>query len=146
MFYYLDTSFIGALLLLEDTTEQVHTFLQKLSKEQLAISHWTCVEFASLLARRVRMQLLTESQALETMKMFEEGIAESFYVIVPTEDDFKLATQLLQHHHTGLRGGDALHLAISQNHGASCLYTLDRGLISAASILNIPAKLGIEVH
>ncbi|MDM8562984.1 hypothetical protein QUF54_06490, partial [Candidatus Marithioploca araucensis] len=59
--------------------------------------------------------------------------------------DFELATQLLQQHHTGLRGGDALHLAISKNHGAECLYTLDRGLVKAVSLLEIVAKMGIEV-
>jgi uncharacterized protein len=71
---------------------------------------------------------------------------DSYYIIIRTADDFKLATQLLTNHHTGLRSGEALHLAIAKNHGAKCLYTLDKGLRAAASALKISAKLGIEVH
>ena len=113
---------------------------------QLATSYWTQVEFSSVLARHVRMQTLTETQALQLLKKFEHYLAGSYYMITPTVDDFKLATKLLEQHHTGLRGGDALHLAISKNHRAKCLYTLDKKLVKAALLLNIPAKIGIQFH
>jgi len=57
--------------------------------------------------------------------------------------DFELAIHFLHQYKTGLRAGDALHLAISKNYDAKMLYTLDQGLLKAASILNIPAQLGI---
>ena len=146
MLYYFDTSFVTPLFLQEPTTTQVVSFMQNFTTEQLATSYWTQVEFASLVARHVRMQTLTEKQALQLVKNFEQYLENFFYIITPNVDDFKLATKLLEEHHTGLRGGDALHLAISKNHGAECFYTLDKKLLKAASLLNISAKIGIQVH
>ncbi len=144
--FYFDTSFVTPLFVDEPTSVLIVDFMQKIPTGQLLTSYWTQVEFASLLARRVRMQELTEEQALQILKEFEQLLVDSYQIIMPTVEDFKLATQLLQHHHTGLRGGDALHLAISKNQGAKCLYTLDQGLIKAATSLNIVAKLGIQIH
>jgi len=143
--FYFDTSFVAPLFLQEVTSDVVAAFMQNIPAGQLAVSYWTQVEFSSLLARRVRMQDLTEEVALQTLKNFENALINSYFMIMPTVEDFELATQLLQHHHTGLRGGDALHLAISKNHDAECLYSLDRGLVKAASSLKIIAKMGIKV-
>jgi hypothetical protein len=143
--FYFDTSFVTPLFVHEATSELVVDFMQKIPAEQLATSYWTQVEFASVLARRVRMQTLKEEQALQLLEKFKQYLVESYQIFMPTVDDFELATQLLQQHHTGLRGGDALHLAISKNRGAECLYTLDQKLVKAASKLNITAKLGIQI-
>ncbi|BAZ39985.1 hypothetical protein NIES4101_59450 [Calothrix sp. NIES-4101] len=40
---------------------------------------------------------------------------------------------------TGLRAGDALHLAIARNRSIENLLSLDRQLIDAARKLNIPS-------
>jgi len=143
--FYFDTCFLTPIFLPETTSDNVEAFIMSIPTGKLATSYWTQVEFASVLARRVRMQTLTEAQALQLLKDFEDYLFNSYHVIMPTVDDFKLAAHLLESHHTGLRGGDALHLAISKNH-AECLYTLDKGLIKAASSLNISAKFGIDVH
>ena len=52
---YFDTSFLVPLILPEATSEHVSGFLEALEGDDLAVSHWTRVEFASLLAREVRM-------------------------------------------------------------------------------------------
>ncbi|RKZ36560.1 MAG: pilus assembly protein [Gammaproteobacteria bacterium] len=143
--FYFDTCFLVPLFLPEATSDSVETFIMSIPTGQLATSYWTQVEFASLLGLRVRMQTLEEAQALQLLKDFEEYLINSYYLIMPAVDDFELATQLLQNHQTGLRGGDALHLAISKNRHAECLYTLDNGLIQAASLLDIPAELGIQI-
>jgi predicted nucleic acid-binding protein len=52
---YFDTSFLAPLILQETTSEDVEKFIATLSPEQLCISQWTRVEFASLVAREVRM-------------------------------------------------------------------------------------------
>jgi hypothetical protein len=70
--------------------------------------------------------------------------AESYHVILPTPSDFDLATRFLQHYRTGLRSGDALHLAIAQNHNADRFFTLDAKLIKAAKMVGIPA--GSEIR
>jgi predicted nucleic acid-binding protein len=101
------------------------------------------VEFAGLVARRVRMRELTEQLASRAVLVFERLLAESFHLILPTPPDFDLATRLLQHYRTGLRSGDALHLAIAQNHNADRFFTLDAKLIKAAKMVGIPAGSAI---
>jgi predicted nucleic acid-binding protein len=141
--FYFDTSFIIPKYITEANSKKVEAVLLSLPPEQLAISQWTLVEFSSMLARRVRKQEIYDEQALKVFALFEQEMKDSFHIIIPTVADFKLAIHFLHQYKTGLRAGDALHLAISKNN-ATMLYTLDIGLIKAASMLNIPAKLGIS--
>jgi len=85
----------------------------KLPAGELCISHWTRTEFASLLAREVRMGGLTEDSALAAMDQFDTMVGESFQVLAPGVADFDLATRSIKHFPTKLRAGDALHLAIA---------------------------------
>ena len=52
---YFDTSFLVPLILPEATSTRIADFFEALPADDLATSHWTRVEFASLLAREVRM-------------------------------------------------------------------------------------------
>jgi len=140
---YLDTSFIVPMFIKEATSAAVVTKLQAVSTEELTISLWTKAEFSSVLARRVRMQEMTAPLALETMNQFELMVSQSCQVLVPTAADFELTCQFIQQFQTQLRAGDALHLAIAKNHGASSIYTLDAGLARAAELLKIPYSLGV---
>ncbi len=63
--FYFDTSFTIPKYIKEATSDKVEAILLSLPPEQLVISQWTRVEFSSMLARRVRMQELTDEQALE---------------------------------------------------------------------------------
>lgn len=141
---YFDTSFLTPLILEEDTSAKVEAFLTGLPAGELAISHWTRTEFASLLAREVRMRTLTPGDAWAALAQFDRLTAESFHVLTPHAADFDLATEYLKHHETGLRAGDALHLAIARNHGAHICYSLDQGLLKAARLLGLSASRGIE--
>ena len=69
-----------------------------------------------------------------------EEHARSIYTILePTGEDYEVARALLLHDpHLGLRGPDALHLAIAKRHGET-LHTLDRTLLDCAAALRIPA-------
>jgi predicted nucleic acid-binding protein len=142
--FYFDTCFTIPKYIKEATSDKVEAILLSLPPEQLVISQWTRVEFSSMLARRVRMQELTDEQALQVLASFEQDMRDSFHVIVPNVADFELAIHFLHQPQTGLRAGDALHLAISKNYGIKMLYTLDNRLIKAASQLNIPASSGIS--
>ena len=53
--HYFDTSFLVPLILPETTSEAIAGFFDGLPPDQFAVSHWTRVEFASLLAREVRI-------------------------------------------------------------------------------------------
>ncbi len=143
--HYLDTSFVAPLILPETTSERVERFIRKIPVGQLAVSHWTRVEFASLVARRARMGDLTAAQAAQARDAFEKMLTESFHIIIPQVNDYDVATHLLRNYKTGLRAGDALHLALVKNHGAAIMYSLDKQLIKAAKILKIPASAGIRL-
>jgi predicted nucleic acid-binding protein len=53
---------------------------------------------------------------------------------------FRTAARFADHYVLGLRAGDALHLAICSDHGAT-LCTLDRGLSEAGAALGVKTML-----
>ena len=140
---YFDTSFLVPLILPEATSEPIAGFFENLPTDDLAVSHWIRVEFASLLAREVRMGNLDAASAHEAGSRFETMVEESFVVLLPDRDDFDRARDWLDHFETGLRAGDALHLAIARNHGADAIYSLDKLMIAAGKKLGLPASAGI---
>lgn len=141
---YFDTSFLAPLILEESTSEKIEAFFAKLPAGELYVSHWTRVEFSSLIAREVRMGGLAESDALLAIAQFDELMTESFQILAPGVADYERAKECIQHFATKLRAGDALHLAIASNHGAKTLYTLDEGLLAAAKLLKVHASRGIK--
>lgn len=141
---YFDTSFLAPLILQEATSEKIEAFFAKLPAGELYVSHWTRVEFVSLIAREVRMGGLAERDALLVIGQFDEMVADSFQVLAPGVTDYERAKSYIQHFATKLRAGDALHLAIASNNGAKMLYTLDEGLLNAAKLMKVHASRGIK--
>lgn len=92
------------------------------------------------------MQALDAPDALEACSSFEALLAGSFDIVLPDRPDFGLCAQFVSRFDTGLRAGDALHLAIAANRSAAAIYTLDKGLISAGKILGLPVKSGIRAR
>ncbi len=142
---YFDTSFLAPLVLPETTSEAIAAFFEDLDSGQLAVSHWTRVEFSSLLARQVRMGGLDGQAAAQAEIRFEDMLSSAVSVILPMADDFSLAKQHLGKFETGLRAGDALHLAIARNHGAEKIFSLDKALIKAGNLLGLPMSMGIQM-
>ena len=139
---YLDTSFLAPFYIHEATSDGVENVLLAFPAGELAISDWTRVEFASLLTRRIRMGELTQEIVEETMRSFQADIAEFYAIFAVNTEDFEQATQFLLQGNTGLRAGDALHLAIAYNREVENILSLDRDLIAAAQILGISASSG----
>lgn len=61
-------------------------------------------------------------------------------MLTPTVDDFDRAKVLLARPRTGLRAGDALQLAMASRRGMDVIYSLDRGMLKAAALLNVTAS------
>ena len=137
--FYFDTSFIAPLLLPEAASDAVEAFVHSLRSGLLATSAWTRVEFASLVSRRVRMRELDEDQATAVRMRFEQLLSESFRIVIPGAADYDTATMFLRNHKSGLRGGDALHLAVAHNQKMLMLYSLDARMVEAAQKLGIRA-------
>lgn len=141
---YFDTSFLVPLVLPEATSAKIAVFVSELNSEQFTVSHWTRVEFSSLIAREVRMGGLNSHAAAQADARFEAMVDASFDVLLPNVDDFSLAKQFLGRFETGLRAGDALHLAIASNRRAAMIYSLDKTLLKAGSTLGLPVSMGIR--
>lgn len=140
---YFDTSFLVPLVLPEATSEPVARFFADLPWENPAVSHCTRVEFASLLAREVRMNSLDAAAAREAGSRFEAMVEGYFVVFSQDRDDFDRAREWLGRFDTALRAGDALHLAIAANRQAEAIYSLDKAMVAAGRALGLPASAGI---
>lgn len=82
-------------------------------------------------------------EAVDLDAQFELAVDRSFSVILPDRNDFDVCKRYLQQFDTGLRGGDAMHLAVATNHGAQMIYTLDKKLLRAGKMLGLPVSTGI---
>ncbi|HEU0155929.1 MAG TPA: type II toxin-antitoxin system VapC family toxin [Stellaceae bacterium] len=132
------------LILPEATSDKIAALLRDLPVEEFAVIHWTRVEFSSLIAREVRVGGLDRETARKIDARFDAMVEESFAVLLPDSDDFSRARHYLGRFETGLRAGDALHLAIAANRHAAAIYTLDKRLLRAGEILGLPVSLGIS--
>ena len=140
---YFDTSFLAPLVLPESTSDKIAAFVRRLPVEEFTVSHWTRVEFFSLIARDGRMSVLDAAAGARADARFEAMVDASFAVLLPNADDFGLAKRYLGKFNTGLRAGDALHLAIAGNRQAAAIYSLDKGLLMAGRLLDLPVSMGI---
>lgn len=142
---YLDTSFVAPLVIAENSSDAVEAFVLKVKPGELTTSMWTQVELSSLVSRKVRMGELSDSQADVVRREFDRVLVESFEILAPTAADFAAAAKYMEIPKTGLRAGDALHLAIAANHHAKRILTLDQGFVEAGKLLKLPVTLGVKV-
>jgi hypothetical protein len=142
---HLDTSFLTPLFREEPVSEHIERFLAAVPTGTLAISQWTRVEFASVIARDVRMNTIGAVTARKLVDAFDTLADDSLHVFVAVAADFDLARDFVVAFATHLRGPDALHMAIAHNNGVEEILTLDDGLIAAARTLKIKARRGIRV-
>ena len=141
---YFDTSFIAPLFIAEPASESVEAYVLRLEPEELATSVWAQVELASLVSRKVRMGEFSESEGQSVRRELDRVLGESFDLLLPGAADFADAARYLGIRNTGLRAGDALHLAIAANRGARKILTLDEGLLKIARSLKLPISRGIR--
>lgn len=140
---YLDISFLTPLFRQEAVSDQIQDCLAALPSGSLAISSWTRVEFASVIARDVRMKIIDAVTARRLIAAFDALADKSLHVLVPAAADFQRAQSFVSEFATQLRAPDALHLAIANSNGIEEILTLDEGLILAATRLGLKARRGI---
>jgi predicted nucleic acid-binding protein len=137
---YLDTSLLVAALTREAKTARVQRWLGDEPAESLAISDWVVTEFSAALSLKVRSRQITETNRAAALGTFARWTEESFGLLPVSSLHFRTAARFADQHASGLRAGDALHIAICADHGAM-LCTLDRRLGEAAPDFGVRAVL-----
>ena len=135
---YVDTSVLVAFYLPEAMNAQAQRLLS--GAESVAISGLSEVEFHSAVARRVRMNELTRSDAVRVLSQFRLHAESGFRMVAVEQRDYLLARDWLATFSTPVRTLDALHLAVAFSNGLTVL-TADRILAESAQHFGIKHKL-----
>ena len=137
---YLDTNLIVALCAREQQSDRVEAALASIA-EPLVTSEWTRVEFTSAIGIKVRNRELSGPLARRALADYYQAFEPGIEVVTPSREDYILASDYLQDLKSGLRSGDALHLAVAVNQKANRLLTLDKVFIKAAHGIGLSVEL-----
>jgi predicted nucleic acid-binding protein len=137
---YLDTSLLVAALSTEPKVREVQSWLAEQDPALLAISNWVISEFSAALSVKLRTGQITPPFRAGMLAAFNELAEHSLQLWPVVQNHFHAAAKLADRYALGLRAGDALHLAISADHGAT-LCTLDRRLAEAGDALGVQTLL-----
>lgn len=136
---YLDTSAILPYYRQEQASARVQAMLTRQTSPVL-ISQLTEVEFASALARWVRVGELSESQANRVESAFHDDVTQGRFRLCSLDaEHYKRAWHWITTRKTSLRTLDALHLACCEHHQAT-LISEDDALVQAALYLGLDAR------
>jgi uncharacterized protein len=137
---YLDTSLIVALLVGEEASLRARKWLRGHEKEDLLISWWVETEVVSSLSRKVRMADIDIADRDRGIAAFRRFASDSLFLLEVDRGHFQTAEQFCLQAASGIRAADALHMAISFEHGAT-LCTLDRRLGAVGPNLGVETVL-----
>jgi uncharacterized protein len=137
---YIDTSLLVAALTNEAETERIQGWLRRQAEGDLAISDWAATEFSSARSIKLRAGHIEPAHRADALAMFARLCAGNFLVVPVSWLQFRTAARFAEQHQLSLRAGDALHLAVCADHGAT-LCTLDRRLSDAGPALGIKTML-----
>ena len=138
--FYLDTSVLVSAFTNEPRSAAADAWLAAHQGENLAISEWVVAEFSSALSIKVRIGAIDTVQRGAVLAQFTLLVANTFVTLPVATSEFRTAARFCDQSHLNLRAGDALHLAICAEHGAT-ICTLDQRLGQAAPHVGVVSIL-----
>lgn len=136
---YADTCILLPLFFRDPSTEAALAWLEQAGKETIQISPWTRAEFASaagIMARRGDISAQLHEEGLER---FDRLVSTRLALEAVDTTDFERARNWIADYRSGLRAGDALHLAVCARLNAR-LCTADAALARAASEVGVAVQ------
>jgi predicted nucleic acid-binding protein len=121
---YVDTSVLVALCVREPKSAAV-TRWYAACREELVCAVWCVTEFASALGIKQRTSQITAEQAASAWQAFERLCASDLQLLAVDPATFHRAAGLTLDTASGLRAGDALHLAAALDAKTKIMATLD---------------------
>ncbi|MDW3682311.1 type II toxin-antitoxin system VapC family toxin [Cupriavidus sp. CV2] len=121
---YVDTSVLVALCVNEPMSHAVSQWYAACT-EEMASAAWCVTEFASALGIKQRTKQLSIEQGASAWQTFERLCAGDLQLLPVEPHTFHRAAVLTLDASTGLRAGDALHLASALDAKAKTMATLD---------------------
>lgn len=138
---YLDTCLLVSLFHNDAGYSAAEAWLARSCAQELWISHWVLLAFASATALRIRRGELDRARGEDLQVELDTFRAERLALLEPRAEDFLLAQSWLRlDPASGLRAGDALHLAVAHRQGLTVV-SADHVLVNAARRLDLRAEL-----
>lgn len=136
--FYLDSSLVVAAVSAEAGTAAALEWLGR--GEDILTSDWLVTEAAAALSQKRRMQILSAYEHRQAVEALHGEMLSAYPCLPVTRQDFRLAAQFTERAETGLRAGDALHLAIAFGADAT-LVTFDKKQARAGELLQVQTLL-----
>ena len=130
MSVYLDASVLVSLFIVDANSKAALGKVRRLS-DTLVVSDLGAAEFASAIARRVRMKVTPTDVAHAAFVAFDAWVAANAEAVDLAPSDIAETARMLRRLESNLRTPDALHLSIVRRIGASLL-TLDKDMKAVA--------------
>ncbi|SFU14532.1 type II toxin-antitoxin system VapC family toxin [Mesorhizobium sp. YR577] len=137
---YIDTSVLVAALTKEARTDEIQSWLSQQDPNELAISDWVITEFSAALSIKLRTDQLSAEHRASALAAFVQLVSNSFNTLPISGAQFRAAARFADQYTLGLRAGNALHLAVAADNGATVV-TLDKRLAEAGLPLGLKTQL-----
>jgi predicted nucleic acid-binding protein len=124
---------------LEAPTIAVQEWLAARATDDLLVSDWVTTEVSSALSIKLRRGDIDLAQRAGALAAFNRMCVDTLTVLPVVPAHFQIAAHFSDRHDLGLRGSDALHLAVCADNGAS-LVTLDVSFRKAALEFGVPVE------
>ena len=135
---YFDTSLLVAALASEAATSRAQEAINEATT--IAVSEWSLTEFAAAFSIKLRMRTVSETDRATARRRLQRYIAQNFELLPVNGSHFRQATAFADDHQSNLRAGDALHLAIAAEIGAT-VWTLDQRMAAAGPLVGVATRL-----